>query len=203
VKGRQIVSNGDGTESAFKVDTDTWMATLTAVKGEGKSNYEEWAPAFLAAIELGFMDEYLQELARHMRKRHEHLVDPSKPGPAYIPVDVEAPEFDDNAQVFGKNGLKLKPARYSIGDDDLRRSEFRALGNAYLKADFIDRYVQIDFPSRGIGRGNIWQVVRTLRGQAFEAVLVYMANTANTTASHKLGMTQRFKFEYHTHLFEH
>lgn len=195
---------------SFELDVKDWEHIVDVVKTEGYEEWDGFAPAIVAAIELGYMDNHLQMLGKWLRSRWLYLKDNDNLPDIYQPgtngnnassvaptKTVASPQPDgtwtdyaaaieavtNRGEMIPDEGIK--PLRPYDPNTALRRGTFAAKRHVFFKADFIGKYFIAPVPVKPGALYRIDKVANT----NFQVTCV-----ASAIGSH-LGRTYNFRIE--------
>jgi hypothetical protein len=146
----------------FSITEDEWAEVVEGVKGEGFDDWDGYAPAIIAAIELGYLDRHLQMLGKWMRARYTHLRDSSPemvmalytPGAAVGKAAV-AKTLIDKLLEDSQHEIPMIPTHgvTPIGKAENLKTrligQFQARGYVFDKDDFVGKHFVSPVPIEG------------------------------------------------------
>jgi hypothetical protein len=138
----------------FEMDEEEWDDVVTSVKDEGREAWGKWAPAIVAAIEEGYLDDHLQMLATWMRERYLFLKNTDALPPMYsagigkpMARAVVANPILEQLAGSGKYDMMpvegIRPVR-NLADGSMSTQEFTAKGWVFRKSAFIGKHFIAD-----------------------------------------------------------
>lgn len=181
------------------LDPDDWEAVVRSVEKEGPEEWEAYIPNVMCAIRMGYMDGFLQQLARIARERWysvHGMQQPAAAGTTYTPPPTPGTVEVDMTELLGQSGNVVPMVRRGVGDGAILRSEFRAFGNAYRKSDFIGKFYRFDWKSKGLDV--IVKVVEVKRTNYTVEIVKFFSGQGGYSIGNRISC----RFDFNRRLFE-
>lgn len=134
----------------FELDEKQWKRIVASAVSEGAESWDEFAPSFIAAIELGYYDKHLHMIALWLRQRYLFLKgDAMAEAPKYMPTMTRPPAAGvafTEEDLMPQDGIQ--PLRPEAGFSR-KTGEFVFRGYIFSKGDFIGKVFKTGVPARG------------------------------------------------------